>query len=117
HHIVQQAVPKLYTFVNGLQVHSSWPKFLQKAWYIGKSQKILRDFDVPLLDDIYDTANRAAGGETLHNLTWALNGNGTHSTASARAVWEALSTATSRSEVEQELLRLGGILLRGGTLF
>lgn len=117
HHIVQKTIPKLYALVKGLNVHVTWPDFLQKAWYIGKSQEILKRYGVPLLDDINDAASRAAGGETLHNLTWALNGSGTHSTASARAVWEALSTATSRADVERALLRLSERFLRNGTLF
>ncbi len=119
HHIVQQTLPKklLYALVKDLNVHVSWPKYLQQSWYIGQSQDILKKFGVPLLDDIHDAARRAANRETLHNLTWAFNGNGTHSTASAKAVWEALSTATSRADVEEILLRFGRTLMQGKTLF
>jgi hypothetical protein len=106
HHIVQETVPKLYAFVKGLNVHASWPDSLQKAWYIGKSQDILKKFGVPLLDDIHDAARRAGNRETLHNLTWALNGAGTHSTASARAVWEALSKGASRGQIEDILFEM-----------
>jgi len=102
HHIVQKFYDPVKATVKG-----------SKHWYIRETQEILKRFDVPLLDDMDDALLRANRGEKLHNLTWAINGNGTHKTATVRQVYERLATARSKMDVETILDDLSQLFIQG----
>ena len=47
----------------------------QHAWHIWRSQKYLTDYGISVLDDHADAMLRAANGDELWNLAWAINSN------------------------------------------
>lgn len=119
HHIVQKTVPSQYARLKHFtKVDPSWKRSEQAAWYIGKSQEILESHNIPLLRDKADAMARARNNETLHNLTWAVNGNRTHSLETIRAVYETLEgVKKSKQLVEGALLDMGRTLSTGQRLF
>ena len=85
----------------------------QQAWYVGKSHEILEEVKVKRYsvsefgsDELAHEAAEAAAkrGETIHNLTLAPNGHGTHTLATQKEVWERLARAKgNKANVENAL--------------
>ena len=84
-----------------------------KHWYIQQSQKILEKYHVPLLDIAEDANKLAKEGKKLHNLTWAINGNGTHAKPTVIEVYNRLSKARSKESVEEILGELSAEFMMG----
>jgi hypothetical protein len=99
HHIVQKTTPKQWELVKfASKVSQSWSKSKKMAWYIGKSQKMLEDAGIPLLKTEQELLEALRNGESMANLAWAINGNGTHTLETVKAVYEALLTAGGDKE-------------------
>ena len=110
HHIVQKTVPKRYNLkIAGKKVSDyrapldSWGKADKTAWYIGKSQEKLTKLKVSILADADDALAAAKRRDPLHNLALAINGEGTHTVATQKAVYDALKNARSRKQAVKAL--------------
>ena len=120
HHIVQNRIPTQFDEVeNGKKIRDydavdpSWTTQQQQAWYVGKSHEILEEVKVKRYsvsefgsDELAHEAAEAAAkrGETIHNLTLAPNGHGTHTLATQKEVWERLARAKgNKANVENAL--------------
>ncbi|MBL9093172.1 MAG: hypothetical protein JNL96_18285 [Planctomycetaceae bacterium] len=120
HHIVQKLVPRQYAAIKGFsKVQEGWSKSQQMAWYIGKSQDILAG-KVDLLDDFKKASGMVdlvkAGKTKFYNLTLAVNGKGTHSLETVKAVYELLdSAAGSKRGIQRALAEIGEVFMEHGT--
>ena len=88
-----------------------------RHYYIKQSHQILKKYGVPLLDDIADANRLAKSGDALHNLRWAYNGQGTHTTKTIKAVYEQISKARSKKQLQSILDGIGDILEQGNKLY
>jgi hypothetical protein len=121
HHIVQRTVPSQYTEeiarIATEQAMLRTPgltRSQQAAWYIGKSHEILNRNNIPVLIREQTARAFAEGGAPLHNLAWAVNGNGTHTLETIRDVYQRLNEARgSREGVIEALQRIAEIFERG----
>ncbi|MGN6544441.1 MAG: Hint domain-containing protein [Aureliella sp.] len=133
HHIVQNRIPKQYDDIidaaTGKKVRDfdapdpNWNTQQQQAWYIGKSHEILENEEIPRFsveefgtDELaHEAAEEAAKrGDTLYNLTLAPNGNGTHTLATQKEIWERLNAVKgNKARVQEALSEIGQDFLQG----
>ncbi len=125
HHIVRKKVPAEYTKKIGDKLVKDfdapgvdWDDACKRAWYIGKSQEILENAGVSVLADSKKAMAAAKRGEPLENLCLAINGEGTHTVATQKAVYDMLKNETTEAGVKRALADLkemfqSGLLIAG----
>lgn len=94
-----------------------WGNKEKEDWYLGRSHEVLETFDIPLLDDDSVALTLAESGDRLHSLTWAVNGDELHTYKSQKAVYNRIKNLASRTQVENELVKIGDELADGKKLF
>ena len=130
HHIVQKVLPSAWKD-HGLAVIKTEAELLRKfggenqksirrAWYIGKSQEMLANGNISLIETLEDATKLVKAKQPLNNLCWARMGGGTgiHSEAYCKRVWEYLhATDGSKIEITKALDNMATIFEKDGTFW
>jgi hypothetical protein len=85
------------------------------AWYIGKSQELLKNGGISRLEDVQEFTRAFNAGESTANLWWAINGKGTHTLETIKAVYERLARAEGDQEAMIKALEEFGKKLATGS--